>query len=100
MEMPTKKTAKKKAAKKPTKKKLFEDPPIIVGGGSSEIIQIRADLSVSTMPPAGGYNRWRVAGINIKYVNVDGTAHSVNPTSNKVKFLESLPSQSTKGTRK
>ena len=92
--MVTKKTTKKKAAKKtsPTKKRKkgrdIEDPPIIVGGGSSEMIRIREDLSVSVMPSAGGYMRFRVAGVNIRRVTVDGKDQPVNPTTNNVVFTE------------
>jgi hypothetical protein len=86
---PRKTTAKKSAAgKKHRKGKEIEDPPIIVGGGSSEMIQIRADLSVSIMPPAGGYTRFRIAGVNIRNVTVDGKDHSVSPSTNKVVFSE------------
>ena len=84
-----KKTAKKAAAgKKRVKDKEIEDPPIIVGGGSSEIIRIRGDLTVSSMPPAGGYIRFRVAGVNIRHVTVDGKDHPVNPSTNNVVFSE------------
>ena len=86
--MVTKKTTKKKATKKRKKGSEIEDPPIIVGGGSSEIIRNRGDLSVSLMPPAGGYNRFRVAGVNIKHVTVDGKDHSVSPATNNVVFTE------------
>ena len=91
--MVTKKTTRKKSAKKTTtgkgkKNKDIDDPPIIVGGGSSEMIRIRADLGVSLMPPAGGYTRFRIAGINIRHVTVDGKDHSVNPTTNSVVFTE------------
>jgi hypothetical protein len=82
----TKKAVKKKIGKK--KHKDIEDPPIIVGGGSSEIIRIREDLTVSLMPPANGYTRFRVAGINIRHVNVDGKDHSVNPNTNSIVFTE------------
>ena len=83
------KAGKKKATKK--RGSLAEDPPIIVGGGSSEIIRIRGDLVVTPMPPAGGYNRLRVTPVNIKYVDVDGSNHGVDPTTNRVKFLERMP---------
>jgi hypothetical protein len=86
--MATKKAGKKKVTKK--RASLADDPPIIVGGGSSEIIQIRADLLVSPMPPAGSYNRFRVAGVNIRYVDVDGSNHGVDPATNKVRFLERI----------
>jgi hypothetical protein len=87
---PRKTTAKKTAAgKKRVKKRTdIEDPPIIVGGGSSEMIRIRGDLMVSSMPPAGGYIRFKVAGVNIKHVTVDGKDHSVNPSTNSVVFSE------------
>ncbi len=86
---PRKTTAKKAVAgKKRRKDKDIEDPPIIVGGGSSEIIRIREDLTVSLMPPAGGYTRFRVAGVNIKRVTVDGKEHSVNASTNNVVFSE------------
>jgi hypothetical protein len=94
LKMVTKKTTKKRAAKKtshPKRRKKgreIDDPPIIVGGGSSEIIRIRGDLSVSLMPPAGGYNRFRVAGVNIRHVTVDGNNHPVNPATNNVVFTE------------
>lgn len=81
-------TAKKAAAGKKRGKGEIEDPPIIVGGGSSEMIRIRGDLTVSSMPPAGGYIRFRVAGVNIKHVTVDGKDHSVNPSTNNVVFSE------------
>jgi hypothetical protein len=81
-------TAKKAAAGKKRSKDEIEDPPIIVGGGSSEIIRIRGDLSVTSMPPAGGYTRFRVAGVNIRKVSVDGKDHSVNPSTNNVVFSE------------
>ena len=87
--MATKKAGKKKMTKK--KGSLAEDPPIIVGGGSSEIIRIRGDLVVTLMAPAGGYNRFRVAGVNIKYVDVDGSNHGVDPATNNVRFLERMP---------
>ena len=83
-----KKTAKKAAAGKKRKRDEIEDPPIIVGGGSSEMIRIRGDLTVTSMPPAGGYIRFRVAGVNIKHVTVDGKDHSVNPSTNNVVFSE------------
>ena len=86
--MATKKAGKKKMTKK--KGSLADDPPIIVGGGSSEIIKIRDDLSVSLMSPAGGYNRFRVAGVNIRYVDVDGSNHGVDPATNNVRFLERI----------
>jgi len=85
---PKKTTAKKAVAGKKRGKGEIEDPPIIVGGGSSEIIRIRGDLTVSSMPPAGGYIRFRVAGVNIKHVTVDGKDHSVNPSTNSVVFSE------------
>ena len=86
---PRKTTAKKASAgKKRAKRKEIEDPPIIVGGGSSEMIRIRGDLMVSSMPPAGGYIRFRVAGVNIKHVTVDGKDHSVSPSTNNVVFSE------------
>ena len=86
---PGKTTAKHAAAgKKRGKGSDIEDPPIIVGGGSSEMIQIRGDLSVSIMPPAGGYTRFRIAGVNIRHVEVDGKDHSVSPSTNKVVFTE------------
>jgi hypothetical protein len=81
-------TAKKAAAGKKRKRKEIEDPPIIVGGGSSEMIRIRGDLVVSSLPPAGGYIRFRVAGVNIRNVTVDGKDHSVNPSTNNVVFSE------------
>ena len=83
---PRKTTAKKAAAGKKRSKDEIEDPPIIVGGGSSEMIRIRGDLSVTSMPPAGGYTRFRVAGVNIKHVTVDGKDHSVDPSTNNVVF--------------
>lgn len=86
--MATKKASKKKAAKKKKKGGLLEDPPIIVGGGGSEIIKIRADLLVTPMTPANGYTRFRVNGVNIKHVDVDGHGHNVSPSGNKVTFLE------------
>ena len=90
--MAAKKTSKKKAVKKKTgkrkRKDIDDDPPIIVGGGGSEIIRIREDLNVSLMPAANGYNRFRVAGVNIRHVQVDGKDHSVNPTTNTVVFTE------------
>ena len=85
---PRKTTAKKAAAGKKRGKGEIEDPPIIVGGGSSEMIRIRGDLSVTSMPPAGGYTRFRVAGVNIRKVSVDGKDHSVNPSTNNVVFSE------------
>jgi hypothetical protein len=85
---PSKTTAKKSAAGKKRHKGDIEDPPIIVGGGSSEMIQIRGDLSVSIMPPAGGYTRFRIAGVNIRHVTVDGKDHSVSPSTNSVVFSE------------
>jgi hypothetical protein len=88
--MATRKAGKTKAGKKKSGR-LMEDPPIIVGGGGSEIIKIRGDLVVTLMPPAGGYNRLRVAGVNIKYVDVDGSNHGVNPATNNVRFLERMP---------
>lgn len=88
--MATKKAGKKKMTKK-KRSSFADDPPIIVGGGSSEIVRIRADLVVTSMPAAGGYNRLRVAGVNIKYVDVDGSNHGVDPSTNTVKFLERLP---------
>ena len=87
--MATKKAPKKKAAKK--KKgggKLADDPPIIVGGGGSEIIQVRADLSVSLLPPTGNYIRFRVAGVNIRRVVVNGRNDPVNPSTHQVLFEE------------
>ena len=84
----TRKTTAKKAAAGKKRKDEIEDPPIIVGGGSSEIIRIRGDLTVSSMPPAGGYIRFKVAGVNIKHVTVDGKDHSVNPSTNNVVFSE------------
>ena len=86
--MTIKKAGKKKVTKKKGKKREIEDPPIIVGGGGSEIIQIRSDLSVSLMPPTGNYNRFRVSGVNIRNVDVDGSNHSVNPNTNRVTFTE------------
>lgn len=88
--MATKKAGKKKATKKKGRgnKPDVEDPPIIVGGGGSEIIKIRADLIVTPMSPAGGYTRWRVNGVNIKHVDVDGHGHQVSPSVNKVTFSE------------
>ena len=85
---PRKTTAKKAAAGKKRGKGEIEDPPIIVGGGSSEMIRIRGDLTVTSMPPAGGYTRFRVAGVNIKHVTVDGKDHSVDPSTNNVVFSE------------
>lgn len=85
---PAKTTAKNAAAGKKRKGHDIDDPPIIVGGGSSEIIQIRGDLSVSIMPPTGGYTRFRIGGVNIKHVVVDGKDHSVNPSTNRVVFTE------------
>ena len=87
--MATKRAGKKTVAKK--KSGLAEDPPIIVGGGSSEIIRIRGDLVVTPMAPAGGYNRLRVGGVNIRYVDVDGSNHGVDPATNNVRFLERMP---------
>lgn len=91
--MATKKSSKKVSKKKSSKRKLDADnPPIIVGGGGSEIIRIRADLLVTPMPPASGYTRFRVLGVNIKHVNVfDGShnhPHSVSAAGNKVTFSE------------
>lgn len=88
--MAKKKTPRKTTAKKAVgkKRKDVEEPPIIVGGGSSEVIRIRADLTVSLMPPAGGYTRFRVAGVNIKRVTVDGKEHSVSASTNNVVFSE------------
>lgn len=87
--MATKKAPKKKAAKKKKSSgKLSDDPPIIVGGGGSEIIKIREDLAVSVMPTAGGYNRIRVAGVNIRRVNVNGHNDPVNPSTHQVLFEE------------
>ena len=85
---PRKTTAKKAAPGKKRTKDEIEDPPIIVGGGSSEMIRIRGDLSVTSMPPAGGYTRFRVAGVNIRKVSVDGKDHSVDPSTNNVVFSE------------
>ena len=85
---PRKTTAKKAAAGKKRRKDEIEDPPIIVGGGSSEMIRIREDLTVTVMPSANGYTRFRVAGVNIKKVSVDGKDHSVNPSTNNVVFTE------------
>ena len=85
---PRKTTAKKAAPGKKRTKDEIEDPPIIVGGGSSEMIRIRGDLTVTSMPPAGGYTRFRVAGVNIKQVTVDGKDHSVDPSTNNVVFSE------------
>jgi len=85
--MATKKAGKKKAAKK-KKGRLLDDPPIIVGGGGSEIIQIRADLAVSLMPPTGNYNRFRVAGVNIRRVVVNGKTDPVSPSTHQVLFEE------------
>ena len=85
---PRKTTAKKAAPGKKRTKDEIEDPPIIVGGGSSEMIRIRGDLTVTSMPPAGGYTRFRVAGVNIKHVTVDGKDHSVDPSTNNVVFSE------------
>ncbi len=82
-----KKTAKKAAGKR-KKRDEIEDPPIIVGGGGSEIIKIRGDLAITSMPPAGGYTRLRIAGVNIRRVVVDGKEHSVNPTTNNIVFTE------------
>jgi hypothetical protein len=87
--MATKKTGKKKASKKKNGgDQLTDEPPIIVGGGGSEIIKIREDLLVTSMPPTGGYARFRVNGVNIKHVDVDGHGHTVSPSSNKVTFSE------------
>lgn len=87
--MATKKAPKKKAAKKKKGSgKLADDPPIIVGGGGSEIIQIRDDLAVSLMPPTGNYIRFRVAGVNIRRVVVNGHNDPVNPATHKVEFEE------------
>jgi hypothetical protein len=85
---PRKTTAKKAAAGKKRRKDEIEDPPIIVGGGSSEMIRIREDLTVTVMSSANGYTRFRVAGVNIKNVSVDGKNHSVNPSTNNVVFTE------------
>jgi hypothetical protein len=87
--MATKKSSKKVSKKKsPKRKSDTDDPPIIVGGGGSEIIKIRGDLLVTPMPPTGGYTRFRVNGVNIKHVDVDGHGHNVSPSSNRVKFSE------------
>jgi hypothetical protein len=90
--MVAKKTARKKAGGKKTTKKNkrgnIEDPPIIVGGGSSEIIRIREGLTVTFMPPANGYTRLKVSGINIRHVTVDGKNHDVSPSTNSVVFTE------------
>jgi len=87
--MATKKSSKKKVSKKKVSKKGdVDDPPIIVGGGGSEIIKIRSDLAVSIMPPAGNYIRFRVAGVNIRTVTVDGKSSPVNPSTNNVVFEE------------
>lgn len=87
--MATKKAGKKKATKKKGRgNKPDEDPPIIVGGGGSEIIQIRSDLGVTLMPPSGSYTRFRVAGVNIKRVVVNGHSDPVSPATHKVIFEE------------
>lgn len=88
--MVTKKSSKKKVSKKRLLKKKADtdDPPIIVGGGGSEIIKIRSDLAVSLMQPTGNYNRFRVAGVNIRRVVVNGHSDPVNPSSHTVVFEE------------